>query len=308
MKQGLLILCCIISFAAKAQIKPITLKGYIAVEGGESFTYKLVFTDSAGTIKGYSLIYQDEIKDVKSDVVGNIDRKAKTLSIKETSIVYNHGFESNAIMCLVSAQLKYAYSNNAYTLAGPLTSSDATNTYCGTGTITFMADDALKALFASNDKKDTVVPVKKASTDNIYRTRPASRPIVNNNYQPPKQESTNPPDEITTGVDKVYEWHSDTVVAEIWDGGNIDGDIITVLYNGIPILKHYTLTKEKKQLRISLSAKTTDVLTIVAINEGNEPPNTANILLIDGDKQYNIVAYNSMGQEATIKIKKAGAK
>ncbi len=308
MKYGILALFCIISFAAKAQVKTTTLKGYIAVAGGESFTYKLVFSDSLGAINGYSLTYAEEKKEVRSSITGTIDRKARTFSFRETSIVYNHGFESKAIMCLVDTKLKYARSNNSYVLSGPFSSNDATNTSCGAGTISFVTEAELNELFAdASAKSDTPKAVKKPNIERPASSYRPSRPVVNENYHAPTDKAP-VADEITSGVDKIYEWHTDTVVAEIWDGGNVDGDIISVLYNNASILKRYTLAKEKKQLRIPLSGKDMDILTIVANNEGNEPPNTANILLIDGDKQYNIVAYNSIGQEANIKIKKVGIK
>jgi len=309
MKHVIPAIFCILSFVAGAQIKNTTLKGYIAVEGGESFTYKIVFTDSSGIIKGYSLIYQDEKKDVKSIVGGNIDRNARTLSFKETSIVYNHGFESNAIMCLVDAKLKYARNNNSFVLSGPYTSADAGNAACGTGTISFITEDVLKELFSATPATDTPKPAKKAIAEKPVSNYRPSRAVVSENIDARHTtEKVSTPDEITSGVDKIYEWRSDTVIAEVWDGGNIDGDIITVLYNNVTILNHYTLVKEKKQLHIPLSGKGIDILTIVANNEGSEPPNTANILLTDGDNQYNIIAYNSVGQQANIKIKKAGTK
>src|SRR5690606_14967940 len=80
-----------------------------------------------------------------------------TLSFKETHIVYNRGFYSQATLCLVDATLRYVPSNQGSVLEGAITSHDASNAYCGKGTITFVNDDVLKVLFGAEAKKDTPV-------------------------------------------------------------------------------------------------------------------------------------------------------
>ena len=111
-------------------------------------------------------------------------------------------------------------------------------------------------------------------------------------------------DKITANIEKTYNWHSDTVVLDIWDGGSQDGDKITLLYNGKALLTHYLLVKEKKQLHIPLSGSNINTITILAENEGLEPPNTASLMLTDGQIRYSILAYNNKGQQAVIRIQK----
>jgi len=92
-------------------------------------------------------------------------------------------------------------------------------------------------------------------------------------------------------------------VIEVWDGGVVDGDVITVLYNDAPLLTNYMLEKAHKQLRIPITKKKSTV-TVIAIDEGANPPNTADILLIDGVLRYKITAYNSKGKKAVIILNK----
>ena len=89
----------------------------------------------------------------------------------------------------------------------------------------------------------------------------------------------------------------------IWDGGTIDGDKVTVLLNGKNVLNNYTLTSAKKAFHLALD-EGMNTLTIIANNEGSEPPNTANIQLADGEATYNIIAYNNTGQQATVTIQR----
>jgi hypothetical protein len=289
------------SVAVFAQSNTYTLKGYIAIEGGESFTYKLIFTDSAGSIKGYSLIYTDEKKDVRTALHGSINRNTKQLLFNETTIEYNHGFESNATLCLIVAQLNYNCSKGNCTLSGRLTSSDVTQATCSAGTISFPDQEALLQLFTERPKADTLVPLKKAVVKNIA---PAAKIKVVYDTPKTRQIAPSATDEITKGVEKIMDWESDTLYLEVWDGGNVDEDKISISLNGALLLKHYVLAKQKKVVKVFLPAHSKSRLVILAENEGNEPPNTADLILKDGGKEYHIVAYNDIGQEAVINLQR----
>lgn len=271
------------------------LNGYIAVNGGESFTYTLVFTDSANIINGYSVTTQNGGYEAKATITGRIYTGKHKLSFNETGIVYTHGTQTGGLTCLVGADLLYLMGPSGHILHGPFTGADLANAVCGTGTITFTNNEVLSSLFsgaAETTDEQTTTSSKKSGI------------IVTNDIS----ESPNEVHKITAGVEKTYEWHNNTVIIDVWDGGNIDGDMITLLYNDSTILDHYKLTSFKKQLRMSLSKDKTDVLTIVAENEGSEPPNTANLTLTDGDTKYNILAYDKKGQQALIHIGRAPRK
>ncbi|PZF73001.1 hypothetical protein [Taibaiella soli] len=283
--------------------RKFTLNGYLAVRGGESYHYRLVFTDTGEILKGYSLTYDDENKDTKALIEGRIDRKARMLSFHETEITYNHGFESNVTICLVDATLKYDAANNA--LAGKLSSKDIGNASCGSGSINFINEQELKQLFSEEQtKKDTVVksvPVQAAAVPKkkmtiIYDTVRTVKPAV---------AAVSVPDKITVGVEKEYEWISDTLKLDVWDGGKIDGDIISIMIDDKPLLTHHTLTQSKKRIEVPVPGSDKKyTITIIALNEGNEAPNTADILLIDGEKSYHVIAYNEVGRKAVIRLRK----
>lgn len=297
------LLFVLLPFTVLAQPKQYMLSGYIAVPGGESFTYKLYLTDSAGKLGGYSLTYLQQVNDTKAAITATIDRTAQTLTFHETEILYNHGFYSNAIMCLANAKLQYKNGNKGKILTGSIRTKDLSNTDCGGGTITFVNEDELARLFSNAVPKSVEEPPVATKPPTAPLTR--KRTIVVSMDEAPVRKPVVPvADEITNGTGKTYVWHSDTVVLDIWDGGRIDEDIVTVMYNDNIVLTRHTLTADRKQLRIPLSGQAIDVITIVANNEGNEPPNTANILLHDGDITHEVIAYNDRKQSAEIKIKR----
>lgn len=306
-----LLLCLLLySCAASAQVQQFTLNGSLGVQGGESFRYKMVFTDSFGYIKGYALTYEQENKDTRALITGGIDRVNRTLSFRETSIVYNNGFYSNVTICLIEALLQYKEENGMGTLSGAIVSSDLANASCSKGSLLFLDRAELKRIFdeaplpAAPGAKSRAVSVPAAPAKPVEKPK-AFRVVYDTAAAPAVRPApVKTPDEITSGSDQSYEWVSDTVVIDLWDGGRMDNDYVTILLNGQPVLSRYQLVKEKKQLRLPLSGKATDQITITAVNEGSEPPNTANLLLYDGTVQHPVIAYNTIGKQAIVRLRR----
>jgi hypothetical protein len=294
------------SLQASAQRNEYTLKGYMGVQGGESFHYDLKLKDSTGNLlSGYSSTYSNPENDVQTYVVAEIDRSAKTLHIKESTIIHNNYFKSNVIICLVESNLKYSsLEKNLFGKLITVTAGNGAN--CSNGSISFSDKNEIDNLF--NPAAKTVAPVAAANTPKpvavkpkriIYDTLPATP-----RYTPPPAPKQPIQATITEGKDKTYDWTSNEIILEIWDGNSVDNDQVTVSYNGNDVLKDYTLTSNKKQLKLPIGGNELNIISIKAINEGAEPPNTANITIKDGNTNYDIMAYNTFGKIALIKIKK----
>ncbi len=279
-------------FTSSAQPKQSILTGTLVMKTGEVFPYKLVFTDSGNVVKGYSLTYK-EPNETKTAIRGILDKQMRTLSFKEKDIIYSHSVQTKAYMCLVNASLEYVQDGGRKVLKGPATSRESDNTSCTPGDIVFNDDKELQNLFSYHEQFDTVITMKKKAKEPV----PVAAELAP--QEPMEQEK------VTAGVEKLYEWHSDTVILDIWDGGTVDGDRITIQFNGKPVLTDYSLVKEKKQLRLPVSGKEVNTLVIMANNEGYDPPNTASLLLTDGTIKYSILAYNNKGNASLIKIKRA---
>ncbi|WP_162903063.1 hypothetical protein [Taibaiella koreensis] len=289
------------------------LKGFMGVQGGESFTYKLTLKDSVrNLLSGYGYTYLDEQHDVKAYVTAEVDIYRKTVLLKETRIVYNHNFKSNALICLIEALL--VYNDKEKTLSGPLNTMTAgQGADCSRGSITFTIPAEIDHIFhpeaTTAAAKDTVVattrpaaslpkPKPKVIYDTVRKARPA--PVATNS----KPATPKLPDNITEGKDKTLYWQSDLVVLDIWDGNNEDNDRVRILFNGTEVLKDHVLTKQKKRIELPIGGNELNIISITALNEGGDPPNTANLLLSDGSTQYEVIAHNTIGKSALIKIRK----
>lgn len=278
------------------------LNGYMGVEGGESFHYKLELLDSAGAyLKGYSYTFSDNKNAVKTALTAQRDPIQKTLKIQEQEIIYNHGFHSRATICLVNALLHFEEQQN--TLSGPIiTQTIEQGSTCSKGSISFINKQEIEALFSGPPKQEPEAkPVAAIPKQGPIRLNqePVKQLPVSNHVPPPPV-----PEKITEGKDGVYDWHSDKIIFRIWDGSDVDNDRVTLLFNGKPLLENYTLNKIPKEVSLSLSGNEMDTISVIALNEGNTPPNTANISISDGSRNYQIIAYNKITKTATIRIRK----
>ncbi|KAA5533208.1 hypothetical protein F0919_11720 [Taibaiella lutea] len=301
----LLLIVSMLSFRAHAQKKEYILTGYMGVQGGESFHYDMKLKDSAGNmLSGYANTYSKPENNVRAYVVAEIDRDARTIHIRENTIVENNYFVSEYIICLVEANLKF--SGTEKTLSGPLITMTAGNgANCSKGSITFSDMNEINALF--NPAAKAAPP---AAVTTVPKTTPKPLKIVYDTASKSKlviasQVPVVPTQVIITeGKDKTYNWNSDEVILTIWDGNTEDGDKVTISYNGNPVIKDYVLTKKQKEIKLPIGGNELNIISIQAINEGGEPPNTANITIKDGDTAYDIIAHNTFGKTALIKIRK----
>lgn len=259
---------------------------------GEIFPYRLSIRDSVGYIRGYAYTYASP-DETKATITGTIDKQQHTITFKETGIVTSHDVRTKAFMCLINASLEYVRDKEGRKLLkGSVTGEETDNTACTGGILTFSNEDEIKELFSDHTRSDTVIEMgshaKKVVAAKTETTPIAEAPVL---------------EKVTAGLEKVYEWHTDSVVLEIWDGGTIDEDMVSIGYNSVEYLRKYELMKQKKRLVFPVSKDKTDILVLLAENEGTDPPNTANVRLCDGEKCYNLLSYNKKGQKSLIKIK-----
>lgn len=74
----------------------------------------------------------------------------------------------------------------------------------------------------------------------------------------------------------------------VWDGDKVDGDIISLQYNGQWLLRKFPISKTKKALRIEIEPGKENQLVLYAENEGQFPPNTAAITFFDGKQERSL--------------------
>ena len=97
---------------------------------------------------------------------------------------------------------------------------------------------------------------------------------------------------------------SDSIKIEFYDNGAIDGDIISVFYNGKLIVQHLMLLGTPAAFTIAIDKNNPqNEIVMYAENLGTEPPNTALLVVSDGTKKYEVDVSSDLKQSGTIYLR-----
>lgn len=92
----------------------------------------------------------------------------------------------------------------------------------------------------------------------------------------------------------------DSVTVSLYDNGIIDGDSITLLFNGNIILTHQLLKARPITIGLRIEPDKANDLVMYAENLGSIPPNTALLIIRDGDKRYEVNISSSKNSNGTV--------
>ena len=92
-----------------------------------------------------------------------------------------------------------------------------------------------------------------------------------------------------------------TINLKVYDNAIMDGDTVSILYNGKMLLTHQLLSEKGIELNIELDENLTrHEITLFAENLGSIPPNTALIVITAGKKRYELFASASLEENAVL--------
>jgi len=107
-----------------------------------------------------------------------------------------------------------------------------------------------------------------------------------------------------TDIVKIIDIEQPTFHLDFYDNGEIDGDSITVFYNGKVVLSHQRLSDKPVSLSLTLDKNATEnIVTMYADNLGTIPPNTALMIVTDGGKRYEVRMESDYGKSGSVIFK-----
>lgn len=95
---------------------------------------------------------------------------------------------------------------------------------------------------------------------------------------------------------------NETIKIELYDNGEVDGDSISLFYNGNILLAHKRLSETPILLEIPVSSNGVNELVMYADNLGTLPPNTALMIVKDGSKRYEVRVTSDLQKSGTIRF------
>lgn len=105
-------------------------------------------------------------------------------------------------------------------------------------------------------------------------------------------------------VIKVIEVESKTFKVEMYDNGQVDGDTISLFFNGKLMVSRQRLSTDPIRLNITIDPSRSDnELVMYAENLGSIPPNTALMVVTVGDKRYEVNITSSEQTSGTVRFR-----
>ena len=99
---------------------------------------------------------------------------------------------------------------------------------------------------------------------------------------------------------------SDSLTITLYDNGEVDGDVVTVLMNGEIFMPKVALTTQPKRKTIYISGSAHDSINLVmfAENLGSIPPNTGLLVVNDGEDIYEVRFSADLSTNAAILLRR----
>jgi hypothetical protein len=146
--------------------------------------------------------------------------------------------------------------------------------------------------------KETYQVWKPSADDTLVADKIIPRPVINMPIAEEYKQRENV-------IQKEIVAQSDSVKVDFYDNGEVDGDSISIFLNSKLIAFNRLLSDRAVHfdLPVDSTREYTDI-TMFADNLGSIPPNTALMVVTDGDKRYEVRMAASMKENATLRIKK----
>lgn len=96
----------------------------------------------------------------------------------------------------------------------------------------------------------------------------------------------------------------DSITISLYDNGIVDGDSVTLIFNDKILATHRRLTDKAQTFYIKIApGKGRNELVMYAENLGSIPPNTALMVIYDGDKRYELNVSSSKTTNGAVSFK-----
>jgi hypothetical protein len=298
--------------------------GDIVTAAAGNTEYVLEIEIKGTDVTGYSYSYfQDRKYFVICSIKGTFNKSDKTMLVTETARLKGVTPPGQGD-CLQTHFLKYQKTAGVEQLVGRWKPA-AGQGDCGTGATTLIRktlDKNIKGTtkghtrmtVSRGQETDTKKPANKKTTETIIRREVPTIDTAATNKDIAGTDSIKRITQPVLSADINYEKRTNTLVKTIeiasdsfqvflYDSGDVDGDSVSLFYNGKLLLSHQRL--ELKPITLTLDATTSNginELVMYAETLGTIPPNTALMIVTDGTQRYEIYLTSDLEKSATIKF------
>ncbi len=317
--------------------KSTTFQGW----GGDQCEYVLEIETNGSEVSGYSYTYfTQEGKRYYTicKLTGHLNKSKKYIEVRETERTKTN-VPVNIRNCFQVHKLYYEKGNGSEIIAGDWVPAPQQSGDCGYG-YTFLERRLLSTVIAGYNKRlppnqaagksspanaVAKAPVKTVSPKAAIKPNAPSKPsenavALNKESKPVIEEKTDSrakTDMITPltsfknrdlEVLKTIRINNPVVTVNVYDNAEVDGDSISLFYNGKLILKNKRLCEKGHSLELTVDTdRVSNELIMHAENLGTIPPNTALMVVRDGAKRYEVRISSDLKKSGVIRFVYGGA-
>jgi len=260
-----------------------------------AYLSELVLQQKGKAVNGYLLYYfKDSL--VKADLTGLYDDNTHKLAINPFPVIYYMSSNAkNSIDCNMSGN---------FTLLASKTESVLTGRLFGDEDHKYTVPDINLRLTKSND---TAYLVMKDEEPEVIKPEIKKDTVISPKPKPAEAEITALEAFNQRGkvVAKELLVINSKLRLEIYDNGEIDYDSVSLFLNNKLILPKSMLNHKAIRLTIELDPNLeVNELSMFAENLGMIPPNTAALILYDGNTRYETMLTSDLSKSATLRLRR----
>ncbi|MBP8115025.1 MAG: hypothetical protein KAY50_06690 [Chitinophagaceae bacterium] len=266
-----------------------------------NYLVEMVLQPEKNYVKGIlNYYFKNTYRSVK--VQGNYNASTRQLSLYNVPVIYHGSISNFEVDCEMNMQATLRVSQLTSNLVGSFRSLPD---------YTYTCPEIVFDLVMNADisKKDSVLKAISEYKENYQVWQPQIEDTLISVTVVPRKVINYVVEESYKKRDKEIvneiEVESDSLRIDVYDNGEVDGDIISVFYNEGLILNSQKLTHKSIRIDVVLdSTKEYNEVSMYAENLGLIPPNTALMIVNDGKNKFNIRLSSNLEKNATIRIKR----
>jgi len=266
-----------------------------------NYLVEMVLQPEKNYVKGIlNYYFKNTYRSVK--VQGNYNASTRQLSLYNIPVVYHGSISNFEVDCEMNMQATLRVSQLTSNLVGSFRSLPDYTYTCPeiVFDLVMNADISKKdsVLKAISEYKENYQVWQPQIDDTLISVTVVPRKVINYVVEESYKKRDK---EIVNEIDV----ESDSLRIDVYDNGEVDGDIISVFYNEGLILNSQKLTHKSIRIDVVLdSTKEYNEVSMYAENLGLIPPNTALMIINDGKNKFNIRLSSNLEKNATIRIKR----
>ena len=266
-----------------------------------NYLVELILVQENNNVKGVlNYFFKNTYRSIP--VRGTYNSTTRLVYISNVPVSYYGSYYNRDVDCAMNFAATLRVSQLSSVLKGSFISKPEYKYTCPEILFTLSLNtDSLKqdsVMHAIKAFKETFQVWRPSEADTIAAVRIQPRNVVNyvvsNQY---KEREKVVAQELTV--------EADSIKVDFYDNGEIDGDSISVFLNDKLIAFNRILTTRSVHFDIPLdTTREFNEITMFADNLGSIPPNTALMIVNDGNKRHEIRLTSNLEKNATIRIKK----